>query len=222
LIGLQIFTDLPETKPRDLASKLADDFQIIPSGAYLMKMKFVFAAAACLMLAAAAFAQDKAPNFSGHWELDTSKSKLDERARVQAMGLDVTQTAADIKVATKTTRAPRPEGATPGGQGGGGGMGRGGGFGGGDNTMTYTLDGKETSIDTPGPNGPIPVKLKGKIDGGKLSLSRSSTFTGPNGEITTSRKETWSLSADGTTLTVEQEQTTPRGTSSSTLVFAKK
>lgn len=186
-----------------------------------MKMKFVFAVAASLMLAAAAFAQDKAPNFSGHWELDASKSKLDERARVQSMSLDVTQTAASISVATKTTRAPRPEGAAPGGQGGGGGMGRGGGFGGGDNTMSYTLDGKETSVDTPGPNGTIPVKLKGKIDGGKLSLSRSSTFTGPNGEMTTSRQETWSLSSDGT-LTIEQTQTTPRGTSSSTMVFVKK
>lgn len=188
-----------------------------------MKMKFVFAAAACLMLAAAAFAQDKAPSFSGHWELDVSKSKLDERARVQSMSLDVTQSAADIKIATKTTRMPRPDGAPAGGgQGGGGGMGRGGGFGGGDNTMTYTLDGKETSIDQPGPNGSTPVKLTGKIDGGKLMISSTRTFSTPNGEITTSRKETWSLSADGGTLTIEQEQTTPRGTSSSTMVFVKK
>ncbi|MEP6848951.1 MAG: hypothetical protein ABI999_08840 [Acidobacteriota bacterium] len=187
-----------------------------------MKIKFVFVAAACLMLVAAAFAQDKAPNFSGHWELDATKSKLDERARVQTMSLDVTQTAADVKVATKTTRMPRPEGSAPGGQGGGGGMGRGGGFGGLDTTMTYTLDGKETSIQQDGPNGPTPVKLKGKIDAGKLQISSSRTFTTPNGDITTSKKETWSLSSDGTTLTIEQEQTNPRGTNTSTLVFVKK
>jgi hypothetical protein len=188
-----------------------------------MKMRFVFAVSACLIaLTAAAFAQNKAPDFSGHWELDASRSKLDERMRVQSMTLDVAQTAADIKVTTKSVRPPRPEGAPAGGQGGGGGMGRGGGFGGGDNTMSYALNGKETSVDQPGPNGPMPVKLMGKVDGAKLDLSRSTTFTGPNGEVTTSRKEVWSLSADGNTLTIEQEQTTPRGSSSSTLVFAKK
>ena len=188
-----------------------------------MKMKFVFAAAACLMFAAAAFAQDKAPNFSGHWELDVSKSKLDERARIQSMTLDVAQTATTVKVDSKTTRAPRPDAAGGGGQGGGGGMGRGGGFGGGDTSMSYTLDGKETSIDQPGPNGSTtPVKLKSNIEGGKLHLSSSRTFTGPNGEISTSRKETWTLSSDGTTLTVDQEQTSPRGTSTSTMVFVKK
>jgi hypothetical protein len=188
-----------------------------------MRMKFVFAAVVGLFLTAAAFAQGPAPNFSGHWELDASKSKLDERARIQAMTLDVTQTATDVKVDTKTTRAPRPEGAPAGGgQGGGGGMGRGGGFGGGDGSTTYSLDGKETSIQQEGPMGSIPVKLKGKIEAGKLNLSRSSTFTGPNGEISVATKDTWTLSADGSTLTVEREQTSPRGTNSSTLVFVKK
>jgi len=187
-----------------------------------MRMKVIFAAVAGLMLAGAAFAQGPAPNFSGHWELDTSKSKLDERARIQSMTLDVTQTATDIKVDTKTTRAPRPEGA-PGGQGGGmGRRGGGAGFGGGDNSSTYTLDGKETSVDQQGPNGPIPAKFKGNVDGGKLHLSKSSTFTGQVGEVTVSTKDTWTLSDDGKTLTVEREQTTPRGSNSSTLVFVKK
>jgi hypothetical protein len=172
------------------------------------------------LMAVGVSAQDKG-NFSGHWELDTSKSKLDERARIQAMTLDVAQTATDVKVQSKTTRAPRPEGA-PGGNGQGGGMGRGGGFGGGDSAMTYSLNGKETTVQQDSPMGQVPVTLKAKIDGGKLNLSSSRTFNGPNGEVSISTKETWSLSDDGKTLTVEREQTSPRGTNSSTLVFAKK
>jgi hypothetical protein len=186
-----------------------------------MKRNIVFAAALALFLMAVGVsAQDKG-NFSGHWELDTSKSKLDERARIQAMTLDVEQTATDVKVQSKTTRAPRPEGA-PGGNGQGGGMGRGGGFGGGDAVMTYSLNGKETTVQQDSPMGQVPVTLKAKIDGGKLNLSSSRTFNGPNGEVSISTKETWSLSDDGKTLTVEREQTSPRGTNSSTLVFAKK
>lgn len=186
-----------------------------------MKRNILFAAALALfVMAIGVSAQDKG-NFSGHWELDTSKSKLDERARIQSMTLDVAQTAADIKVESKTTRAPRPEGDA-GGNGGGRGMGRGRGFGGGDSAMTYSLDGKETTIQQDGPMGQIPVTLKAKLDGGKLHLSSSRTFNGQNGAITSTTNETWTLSDDGKTLTVEREQTSPRGTNSSTMVFSKK
>ena len=186
-----------------------------------MKRNIIFAAAIALFLMAIGVsAQDKG-NFGGHWELDTAKSKLDERARIQAMTLDVAQTAADIKVQSKTTLTPRPEGDT-GGNGGGRGMGRGGGFGGGDSAMTYTLDGKETTIQQEGPMGQVPVTLKAKLEGSKLNLSSSRTFNGPNGEVSVSTKETWTLSDDGKTLTVHREQTSPRGTSSYDLVFAKK
>jgi hypothetical protein len=180
--------------------------------------KTLFAAALCCMLSIAAFAQAKTADFSGTWTLDVSKSKLDERARIESMTLTVAQTAKDIKVDTKTTRAPRPEGA-----GGGGGMGGGrGGFGGGDTSFTYTLDGKATAIQQETPMGTVPVSLTGKLDGGTLNLASSRTFNGPNGEITSTTKDTWTLSPDGKTLTVVRESTSPRGTNSSTMVFVKK
>jgi hypothetical protein len=100
-------------------------------------------------------------------------------------------------------------------------MGRGGGFGNGDNKVEYALDGKETIVEIDGPNGKLPIKYKATIDGAKLNLSSSRTFNGPMGEVTATTKESWSLSADGKTLTVERENTTPRGTNSSTLVFVK-
>ena len=88
--------------------------------------------------------------------------------------------------------------------------------------MTYSLDGKETTIQQEGPMGSVPVTLKAKIDGGKLNLSSARTFNGPNGEISITTKETWTLSDDGKTLTVAREQSSPRGTNSSTMVFTKK
>ena len=184
-----------------------------------MKKVLFLTAFVCLM-ALSAFAQDKkATDFSGTWTLDASKSKLDERARIESLTLTVTQTDKDIKVETATKRLPPPEGT---GTGQGGGMGRGGGFGGGDGVTTYTLDGKETSTEVEGRMGKVPVKLKAELDGGKLKLSRSSTFNTQMGEITTTTKETWSLSEDGKTLTVKRDMESPRGTNSSEMVFTKK
>ena len=179
--------------------------------------KLLFLTAAVCLFSISAIAQDRKADFSGAWTLDVSKSKLDERARIESMTMTVTQTDKEITVDTKTVRAPRPEGA-PGGTGGGGGMGRGGGFGSGDASTTYSLDGKETKTEQESPMGKVPVTFKAKLDAGKLSLSSSRTM----GEMTATTKEDWSISDDAKTLTVSREQTTPRGTSSSTMVFVKK
>ena len=72
------------------------------------------------------------------------------------------------------------------------------------------------------PMGKTPVTLKAKSEGGKLNMSKASSFSGPMGEVTITTKETWELAADGKSLTVNREQSTPRGATSSTLVFSKK
>lgn len=168
-------------------------------------------------------AQDKVTTFGGTWNLDVAKSKLGERNTIETQTMTVTQTDKDIKIETKTTRKAPPEGAPPpgGGMGGGRPGGMGGGMGG-DMPTTYTLDGKETKTEMQGPMGPMPVALKAKFEGGKLNLSRSSTFNGPMGEVTMTTKETWELSADGNTLTVNTTRTTMRGEETTTKVFAKK
>ena len=100
-------------------------------------------------------------------------------------------------------------------------MGRGG-FGGGDATTVYSLDGKETIGEAEGPMGKMPVTYKAAVGSdGTLVLSNSRSFNGPMGEIKLTTKETWKLSPDGKTLTVERETTTPRGAQSSTFVFVK-
>ncbi len=179
-----------------------------------MKKLFFLTALFCLF-SVAAFAQ-KAASFSGTWTLDAAKSKLGERSRIESMTLTVAQTEKELRVETATTRQAPPADAPAGGR-----MGRGG-FGGGDSTVTYSLEGKETVVEIDGPNGKVPVKYKASLDGGKANLSSSRSFSGPMGEISITTKETWSLSGDGKTLTIEKEQTTPRGTNTSTLVFVKK
>ncbi|MGE3467734.1 MAG: hypothetical protein AB7J13_12455, partial [Pyrinomonadaceae bacterium] len=172
---------------------------------------FVLAAAITLLATAITVSAQKTPDFGGKWTLDVAKSKLGDRNMIESQTLAVTQTDKDIKIETATKRT-----APPAGRGGGGRMG-----GGGDMAVTYSLDGKETKIERQGPQGAIPVMLKGKFDGGKLHLSQSSTFSGPNGEITMTTKETWELGADGRSLTVTTERTTMRGTDSTTRVFTK-
>lgn len=182
--------------------------------------KVLFLSVFVCLLAVSAFAQNK--NFSGSWTLDVGKSKLDERMRIESMTMTVAQTDKDIKVETATKRLPPPADA---GGGMGGGMGRGGGMRGmgGDSSFTYTLDGKETSVNQETPMGAMSVKLKAEMEkDGKLKLSSSRTFNTPNGEMTMTTKETWTLSEDGKTLTVKRDSESPRGTNSSEMVFTKK
>ncbi len=198
-----------------------------------MKMKIVLTAIFTLICAAAAVsAQDKAADYSGKWNLDVSKSKFDERARIESMTLTVSQTATELKVESATKRAARPEGDQQGNGGGmpnNGGRGmvgarRGGGMGGGmgDGTTVYALDGKETSSDIAagGTNGKATLKAKAEKDG-KLKLTQTRDFETQMGAITVKTTENWSLSADGKTLTVKRDSETPRGTSSSEMVFTK-
>lgn len=175
--------------------------------------KFAFLIVFVALAALSAAAQNK-PDFSGQWHLDVANSKLDQRMRIESMTLTVAQTDKELSVTTSTKRLP-PNDGMGGGRGMGGGMG-------GDGTTVYSLDGKETKTEMEGPMGKMPVALKAKMDAdGTLKLSSTRTFNGPMGEMTMTTKETWKLSADGKTLTIERESSTPRGQMTTTLVFTK-
>lgn len=182
--------------------------------------KIFFLAAMFAAFTIAGLGQAKPTDFSGTWALDVSKSQLGERARIEAMTMTVAQTDKELKVTTETKRPAPPADASAGGPGGGRGMGRG--FGGGDGTVVYSLEGKETVVEVDGPNGKLPIKYKASLEPAKANLSSSRSFNGPMGDVTITTKDVWSLSADGKTLTVVREQTSPRGTNSSTMVFVKK
>lgn len=182
--------------------------------------KFVFLLSLVSLFALSAFAQT--PSFAGEWKLDTSK--LDERraAMIKSQTITVTQDDKEIKSTTATERnAPPAGGGGGGGMGGGGGRGMGGGFGGGDGTSTYKLDGSEVVTERETQMGKIPTKTKAKIKDGKLHVESSTTFNGPNGEMTTSSKTTWELSADGKTLTVKTTRSTPNGDMTTESVYKK-
>jgi hypothetical protein len=194
-----------------------------------MKKNLILAAVFTLFAAVVSVsAQDKpaeAPkttDFTGKWVLDISKSKLDERMRIEAMTLTVSQTAKDIKTESLTKRTPPPNNMTPGG--GRGGMG-GAVAGSGPDVHTYTLDGKETTEDASAANpgmGMAGAKLKAELKSdGTLNLSLVRKFNTPMGEAEASTKEKWTLSADGKTLTIDRDQTTPRGSLSAKMVFTK-
>jgi hypothetical protein len=192
-----------------------------------MKKNFILAAVFSLLAAVAISAQDtakpaadtaKSTDFSGKWVLDVSKSKLDERQRIESMTITVSQKEKELTTESEIKRTPPKDGMTPGG--GRGGMG-GGMAGMGPEKHTYSLDGKETSEEANAGGMPMAIKLKGELKGGTLNLSLTRKFNTPNGEAEASTKDTWTLSADGKTLTIAREQNSPRGASSSTFVLNK-
>lgn len=180
-------------------------------------------------------AQAAAPNFAGTWTLDKSKSQgLSPRMQgADSVQWVITQTDKEITIEEKVTggqpgggpggppggpapAAAPPAGGAPQGQGpgGGGGGGRGMGMGG---PRTYNLDGTETTVDT----GRGKSVRKATWANAVLELSSKSTFTGPNGEITSLSTDKLTLSGDGKTLTVVSHRESPRGAQDSTLVFTK-
>ncbi|GIU81202.1 MAG: hypothetical protein D6687_10020 [Acidobacteria bacterium] len=167
-----------------------------------------------------AFSQAKQiPDFSGTWELDVQKSKLDARSRIEAMTIKVSQTQKELKVETNTKRKAIDNPGAPMGNRAGGGFGAMS-----DMNFTYSLDGKETSTQQETPFGAMPVILKAEFDEkeSKLKLTQKRTINSPMGEVTITLKETWQLSQDGKTLIIKRELETPRGSNTSELVLLKK
>ena len=165
------------------------------------------------VVAASAFAP---ANFAGTWSLDKTKSQgLSQRMQnAESVIWTITQDGKTISIDSKVTAGQPPAG------GGGGGGGRGGGPTG---PQVYNLDGNESTSDvTFGQNtGKAATKATWLNNGATLELTRKTTFQGPNGEVTNSNDQKFSLSGDGKVLTVAQHSESPRGAQDSTLVFNK-
>ena len=198
-----------------------------------MKKLFLAGAVLCALSVAAAA---QSASFAGTWELDKSKSKMDERmaSRLNSQTLTVTHDDKEIKVDRKTDMAPgggpggggpggpppgggAAGGPPPGGGGGGRGMGGGGMMGGAPNS-TYKLDGSE--VVTENPRGK--VTSKSKLAGGKLEVSSSNTFSGPNGEMTMKTTEHWELIEGGKALQIHSVRDGMNGPVETTMVYNKK
>jgi TonB family protein len=172
--------------------------------------KILFLTLMFSLLAISAFAQNKT-DFSGDWELDTVKSKMDERMRVESMTMKVQQTEKDVTVGTFTKRAVSNEG----------GANRGGGIT--PTALTYSLEGKETKAEVGGGMMAGTATLKASLGAdGKLNLSSVRNINTQMGAMTITVNETWELADEGKTLKVTRNMETPRGAQNLELIFAKK
>ncbi len=164
---------------------------------------FVIATVLMTVGAVGVKAQSSVADHSGTWKLDVSKSKLDERSRIDSMTMTVEQAAAELVVSTVTKRTAPETGAgrRRGGNRQSGRMERSGGFAG-DGKFTYTLDGKETTAEQASQLGSVKVKLVAITIGDGLRLRVTREVNILMDKISLSTIEDWTLSADGMTLTV--------------------
>lgn len=164
-----------------------------------MKRTAVWTAAIVLAVTSAAFAQAK-PDFSGTWTLDRDKSEMPQMGgRPGGGGGMMGDVSVTIKQTADTLAIEQKMGEM------------------GSRTLNYKLDGSESV--NPGARGGE-AKSTSKWDGAKLITEGTQTMSGPNGEVTIKSKEVRSLQPDGTML-VEVTRETPRGTTTSKLVFKK-
>ena len=188
-----------------------------------MKKHILFATILSLLLLAASASAQTTPNFAGTWTLDVAKSRISDREKavIAFQTITAVQTGNDISVTTTTKRVPPPDAPKEGAGGPSAGAAAMGPF---SNTFAFTFDGKETVADAPGPNGKsMPVRTSSKWEGSKLILTTSRTHPSRDGsgEITTVTKETWDLAADGKTLIIRRDQTSPQGTQTTARVYTK-
>lgn len=165
---------------------------------------FLFLCALLALSLTSLAAQTKPTNFAGDWSLDLKKSELPQMMQgIEGMTMNVAQDEKSLKT-TSVTTGGRREGGAGGGQ-----------------TLTYSLDGKETTAEMGGRfGGAATLKASWEKDG-KLNLNsvRKANFQGNEFTITT--KETWEMTSDGA-LKITRVSDTPRGQMSSTLYFIKK
>jgi TonB family protein len=151
------------------------------------------------------------PNFAGNWELDVSRSKLPETMQIESMTLTVVQTEKELSVQTATKRAR-------------GGMGNPMRRGDGNQTVIYSLEGKEINAEIgSGAMAGRETRRASVTSDGKLSLTLMRNFNRETGgAVTLKTNDTWELMDEGKTLKVIRYMETPRGATNAELYFTKK
>jgi hypothetical protein len=166
-----------------------------------MKLKLTFSCAVllfCLLQIAGALGK---PDFSGTWVLDKNRSFSNPAGLDQT--LIVVQTGDQIKLEAKIVTER-----------------------GGQQTVneSYTLDGKETDFTPPGgqPGAKGKRKASWLPEGRGVVIEDTVTSDSPKGPVTSQVARKWTLSADGTTLTVDYFFDDQRGSFEAKRVFVKK
>jgi hypothetical protein len=153
---------------------------------------------AFLLIPLTSFGGSAKPDFSGVWKLNESKSTIGEgRFRLSA-GLAVRQDGNNLGI--ERTRIGR-EGQEM------------------KSTENLTLDGKE--VVNEGENRSTKTTAAWSEDGKSLLISSTMTFTREGQTTEVKSQETWQLSDDGKTLTIQYNSSSPRGERHDTLVYDK-
>jgi hypothetical protein len=132
-----------------------------------------------------------APNFTGDWKLNAGKSDFGPMPAPSVLNQKIQHDDPALSLSTKQV-GERGEMETQ---------------------SKYSTDGKETTNKMRGND----MKSVAKWSGDKLKITSKADFNG--NEITIN--ETWSLSADGKTLTVERKVAAPQGEFESKVVLDK-
>lgn len=145
----------------------------------------------CFAFSAALLAAADKPDFSGLWSIDLAKSDFGMMPPPEKLERTIDHKDPDLKI--KTVQAgPRGERTTE---------------------QKLTTDGKEAAVQVMGRDAKSTASWKG----GKLNVKTKLEFNGA--EILQS--ETWSLSEDGKTLTIENAISSPQGEFTMKNVFTK-
>ena len=160
-----------------------------------MKRVMVLAVATAVVLPFAARAQSK-PDFSGTWTMDAAKSDPAPQGRGGGGGggggtQAIKQTGTELAVSTEGRQGPQ--------------------------TMTYKLDGSESSNQVMGRGGAQTVKSTAKWDGSSLVIETTRDFNGT--AVTT--KEVRRLDSGGKEMVVETTAQTPNGEQKRKVVYTK-
>ena len=131
------------------------------------------------------------PDFSGHWVIDLAKSDFGMMPPPSKMERDIDHK--DPSMSIKSIQVGE-RGEMK-------------------NESSYTTDGKEATIKMRNRE----AKVKAKWDGNKLKVNSKSEFNG--NEFT--QEETWTLSDDGKTLTIDNAIKAPQGEFTTKSVFTK-
>ena len=154
-----------------------------------------------------ASAMSAAPaDFSGTWEMDKAKSELPgggQQGTPDSITWKVTQTKDTITIESKTVVGGQERPAQ---------------------TLTYKLDGSETTGEIPGRAGPQKVALKAKWqgDGKILELSRVRNMNVQGQDMTLTTIEHVELAEGGKVLKAQSSTETPQGKREQKLTFNKK
>jgi hypothetical protein len=160
-----------------------------------MKRVLLLTIVAAVILPFAARAQGKA-DFSGTWTLDMAKSDPPPQGRGGGGGagggsLTIKQTGSELAITSEGRKGPQ--------------------------TMTYKLDGSESTNQVMGRGGATAVKSTAKWDGSSLVIETTRDFNG----MTITSKEVRRLDNGGKEMQVETTTQTPNGEQKRKTVYTK-